>query len=576
MKSEDFIKSSTRFEMKQNHDCPLKKRVLDTEECLKCEISDKSIETDEVLDTEVPFYRKNTSKTLRERRKIERIVKKHKLSPIYRSNNTNSIGSENFENLGFSVRRKRSTKNRFTKSTAKATILSWLIYSGTIQENAVIFSVDETSKQMKNKGKIRRDGILCLCCNKIFTVTNFHLHGGRNSDKPYESIFVVKTKISLLSYMIEAWNKPEESELHKCNVIEIEGNASDLYDDACMVCADGGNLMCCEECNSTYHQVCIGLEDVPEGSWYCPYCVCKFCAKPAHEDDNLITCPQCEKRYHWECHKMREHQKLDLNRSPVAPFCERNCKKVYDKLIKSMVGKRNELDEGYSWTLLHQMDGDSEMYIDDKYLRTICHSKLVVARRLMEECFEPIQDRHTKIKVIPSVVYNCGANFNRIDFKGFYTAILEKNDEIISVASLRIHGTKLAEMPFIATSEVYRCTGMCKRLMSAIEPALCYLNVENLIIPSVPERIENWIGRYGFRNLEVSMKKEIMVHNTLMFHDSVRLQKTLFSSSHLATLRKPRSKAITMRDIESVNHHHGLIDKYGVSALLDLNLEPSM
>ncbi|KAG8374666.1 hypothetical protein BUALT_Bualt10G0019700 [Buddleja alternifolia] len=53
-------------------------------------------------------------------------------------------------------------------------------------------------------------------------------------------------KISILSYMIEAWNKPEESELHKFNVIEIEGNASDLYDDSCMIWAAN-------------HQVCIGF-----------------------------------------------------------------------------------------------------------------------------------------------------------------------------------------------------------------------------------------------------------------------------------------------------------------------------
>lgn len=82
--------------------------------------------------------------------------------------------------------------------------------------------------------------------------------------------------------------------------------------------------------------------------------------------------------------------------------------KVFDKLTKTMVGKRNELGDGYSWTLLHQMDTELDTYIHDKYSRMMSHSKLVVARRLMEECFEPIQDRHTRVKVIPSVIYNCG------------------------------------------------------------------------------------------------------------------------------------------------------------------------
>ena len=75
---------------------------------------------------------------------------------------------------------------------------------------------------------------------------------------------------------------------------------------------------------------------------------------------------------------------------------------------RHLVGLKNELDEGFSWSLLHHMDNDTGSYTDDTYKRIVCHSKLAVALRLMEDCFEPIVDRHTRINVIRSVVYNCG------------------------------------------------------------------------------------------------------------------------------------------------------------------------
>lgn len=173
------------------------------------------------------------------------------------------MASEDCENLRFSVTKKRSvTKKSFKKRVMKATIISWLIDSGMFQENVEVFALDEMSKKIKNRGRIRREGILCLCCNKVFSVEKFHLHGGRINwgDKPYESVFVAQTKASLFSYMIEAWNKPQEVECRKFNGVETKGKATDLYDDACMICADGGDLMCCEKCNSTYHQVCMDME----------------------------------------------------------------------------------------------------------------------------------------------------------------------------------------------------------------------------------------------------------------------------------------------------------------------------
>lgn len=48
----------------------------------------------------------------------------------------------------------------------------------------------------------------------------------------------------------------------------------------CRVCKDGGELLCCDTCTSSYHIHCLNppLPEIPNGEWLCPRCtVSCFC-----------------------------------------------------------------------------------------------------------------------------------------------------------------------------------------------------------------------------------------------------------------------------------------------------------
>ena len=45
-------------------------------------------------------------------------------------------------------------------------------------------------------------------------------------------------------------------------------------------CGRLGTLICCDACPAAYHIWCVGLSEIPVGSWYCPECQ----RKRANED----------------------------------------------------------------------------------------------------------------------------------------------------------------------------------------------------------------------------------------------------------------------------------------------------
>ncbi|MFS7927781.1 putative histone acetyltransferase chromatin regulator PHD family [Helianthus anomalus] len=161
------------------------------------------------------------------------------------------------------MRLKTHNKNERQQS---GTILSWLIDSQIVLESATIYYIGATSLTGFKKGTLERNGILCTCCQNIFTIRDFQLHSvGNVRDDPYKAIGVCGIQghsgfTPLSQCMQLALQNQNEPEHHTINQITTKGFDDDVYDDVCVLCADGGNLICCEQCNSTLHVKCLDMK----------------------------------------------------------------------------------------------------------------------------------------------------------------------------------------------------------------------------------------------------------------------------------------------------------------------------
>uniref|UniRef100_A0A9J8AME6 Chromodomain helicase DNA binding protein 3 n=1 Tax=Cyprinus carpio carpio TaxID=630221 RepID=A0A9J8AME6_CYPCA len=56
----------------------------------------------------------------------------------------------------------------------------------------------------------------------------------------------------------------------------LGGEEEDDHMEFCHVCKDGGELLCCDSCPSSYHIHCLNppLPEIPNGEWLCPRCTC--------------------------------------------------------------------------------------------------------------------------------------------------------------------------------------------------------------------------------------------------------------------------------------------------------------
>ncbi|XP_032090978.1 chromodomain-helicase-DNA-binding protein 3 isoform X1 [Thamnophis elegans] len=70
------------------------------------------------------------------------------------------------------------------------------------------------------------------------------------------------------------WEPKEEEDEYEGELDEKE--EEDDHMEYCRVCKDGGELLCCDACISSYHIHCLNppLPEIPNGEWLCPRCTC--------------------------------------------------------------------------------------------------------------------------------------------------------------------------------------------------------------------------------------------------------------------------------------------------------------
>lgn len=154
-------------------------------------------------------------------------------------------------------------------SAARKNILSWLIQAGALVKDQKLIYLHKGKKNLGH-GWVTTEGVLCGCCNDVFTLSYFEEHCGSRLHRPCQNIFVDGGK-SLTDLQMEVFQKELDftgSRVHfktgsgkRRRSVKAEGKVEgDGSDDTCGVCGDGGVLICCDHCPSTYHLACMELQ----------------------------------------------------------------------------------------------------------------------------------------------------------------------------------------------------------------------------------------------------------------------------------------------------------------------------
>ncbi|XP_068668445.1 uncharacterized protein [Aristolochia californica] len=411
------------------------------------------------------------------------------------------------------------------------------------------------------EGRKQGNGIFCSCCNAEVSPSQFEAHAGwATRRQPYRHIYT-SDGLTLHDLSISL-----SKELATVNCNDI--------DDKCTKCGDGGELLLCDDkCGRAFHIVCLGLQSIPEGDWYCPHCIdkhvsgrkansthnsnaarpltirlrrvvkapvieiggCVFCgghdfSASAFNAQTVLLCDQCEREFHVGC--LRNRGLCDLKELPKGKwFCSAGCTRIHTELENrladgaemisaSCITERkleervmnNEGGQCVNWQILSGKFGS----LDQRPL-------LSKAAAIFRDCFDPIVEKSGR-DLVPAMVF--GRNIGGQDFGGMFCAVLIVNSIVVSAGIFKIFSMEVAELPLVATSKENQGKGYFKLLFSRIESLLSSLNVRSLILPAAEEAKSIWTNKFGFTEMtEESLRQYSRYNQITSFHGTSMLEK---------------------------------------------------
>nr|CAD1828813.1 unnamed protein product [Ananas comosus var. bracteatus] len=481
-----------------------------------------------------------------------------------------SFAQQQFKARKSSPRRQHQIINLSPSQHLAKTVLSWLIDHDVLLPRQKVTCVHERTGHCRKEGRINRDGIKCMCCNNVFSLASFesharNSHAGNSSSRPYANILLKdgRSVSQCIVQLMEA-TRPKKL-LHR----RLKGDNSHFESDAiCSICQDGGEILLCDYCPSSYHQKCVGLEVIPEGKWFCPSCRCGICGLSEYNCDieqftqeTVIYCDQ----YHVGC--LEKKGMPHLSCSPKGNWCcSDKCSEIFH-CLRQLLGKSNPTSvEGLSWVILRS-NRENGVEICNSDLETMAeqHGKLSIALDVLHECFVTIIEPRTNTDLVSDMLFNAESELNRLNFWGFYTMILQKGDELVTVATFRIYDEKVAEMPLIGTRMQYRRQGMCRIVVNELENLLSSLGVERLVLPAVPQLLDTWTNSFGFNIMAGSDRSDLMDYNLLSFQETTMCHKFMRKAAKSPTERHPSQSD---RSGERVEETHCKIGKATFQPLL--------